>query len=124
MRAFTVRWLVRLLGAALLLSWAGIALWQSEKHLPPGVHIAGNWHGVPAGEVRFLRDLTAADATGAPQNERQINAELLRMIAQARDFLVLDTGLFGDLPAAGPGAGRLRAAAPIAAVLVDALLQA
>jgi hypothetical protein len=124
MRAFPFRWLVRLLLAALLLCWAAIVLWQSQKHLPPGVHIAGAWHSVPANELRFLRDLTAADATGAPQNERQINAELLRMIAQAREFLVLDTGLFGDLPAAGPGASRLRAAAPIAAALVDALLQA
>jgi len=124
MRAFPFRWLWRLLVAALLLAWAVLALWQSQKRLPPGVHIAGNWHSVPAGELRFLRDLTAADATGAPLNERQINVELLRMIAQARDFLVLDTGLFGDLPAAGPGASRLRAAAPVAATLADALLQA
>src|ERR1700726_3609414 len=124
MRAFPYRWLLRLLLAALLLAWAAIALWQSQKRLPPGLHITGNWHPMPASEVRFLRDLTAADATGAPLNERQINLELLRMIAQARDFLVLDTGLFGDLPAAGPGASRLRAAAPVAAALAVALLRA
>ena len=124
MRAFPFRWLLRLLVAALLLAWAAIALWQSQKRLPPGVHIAGAWHSVPARELRFLRDLTAADATGAPLNERQINAELLHMVAQARDFLVLDTGLFGDLPAAGRGRSRLRAAAPVAAALADALLQA
>jgi PLD-like domain len=124
MRAFPYRWLLRLLGAALLLAWAAIALWQSQKRLPPGVHIAGAWHSVAARELRFLRDLTAADATGAPLNERQINAELLQMVSQARDFLVLDTGLFGDLPAAGPQASRLRAAAPFAAALADALLQA
>jgi hypothetical protein len=124
MRAFPYRWFLRLLGAALLLAWVAIALWQSHKRLPPGVHIAGNWRSVPAIDVRFLSDLTAADATGAPLHERQINAELLRMIAQARDFLVLDTGLFGDLPAAGPGASRMRAAAPVAAALSDALLQA
>jgi len=124
MRAFPYRWLLRLLIAALLLAWAAIALWQSYKRLPPGVHIAGSWHSVPASEVRFLSDLTAADATGAPLHQRQINAELLRMIAQARDFLVLDGGLFGDLPAAGSGASRMRAAAPVAAALTDALLQA
>jgi hypothetical protein len=124
MRAFPFRWVLRLLGAALLLAWGAIALWQSQKRLPAGVHIAGTWHSVPANELRFLRDLTAADATGAPLNERQINVELLRMIAQARDFLLLDTGLFGDLPAAGPGASRLRAATPVAAALADALLQA
>ncbi len=124
MRAFPFRWLFRLLAAALLLAWAVIALWQSHKRLPPGVHIAGAWQSLPAHELRFLRDLTAADATGAPLNDRQINAEVLHMVSQARDFLVLDTGLFGDLPAAGPQASRLRAAAPIAAALADALLQA
>ncbi|MGH8232504.1 MAG: phospholipase D-like domain-containing protein, partial [Steroidobacteraceae bacterium] len=84
----------------------------------------GDWRAVGAREVHFLRDLTAADATGAPLSEHQINTELLRMIGQARELLVLDTGLFGDLPAAGPGAARLRAAAPVAASVTDALLQA
>jgi hypothetical protein len=124
MRAFPYRWLFRLLIAALLLAWGAIALWQTGKRLAPGAHITGAWQGLPAPEVRFLRDLTAADATGAPLSDRQIDAELLHMVAQARDFLVLDTGLFGDLPAAGPEAPRLRAAPPVAAALVDALLQA
>ena len=124
MRVFPYRWALRLLVAAMLLAWAGIALWQSQKRLPPGVHISGSWHSLPIADVRFLRDLTAADATGAPLNERQINAELLRLIGQAREFVVLDTGLFGDLPAAGAGAARLRAATPVAAAVADALLQA
>jgi phosphatidylserine/phosphatidylglycerophosphate/cardiolipin synthase-like enzyme len=124
MRGFPFRLLSRLLIAAFLTAWAGIGLWQSEKHLPPGVHISGDWRAVGAHEVHWLRDLTAADATGAPLSERQINTELLRMIGQARELLVLDTGLFGDLPAAGPGAARLRAAAPVAASVTDALLQA
>ncbi|MFI4869370.1 MAG: phospholipase D-like domain-containing protein [Steroidobacterales bacterium] len=124
MRAFPIRWLLRLLAAALLLAWVAIAVWQTQKRLPPGVHIAAAWHGVPARDLRFLRDLAAADATGAPLNERQIDAELLHMVSQARDFLVLDTGLFGDLPAAGPLAPRLRAASPLAAPLTDALVQA
>jgi hypothetical protein len=124
MRAFTLRWLTRGLVAGLLLAWAGIGLWQSYKRLPAGVQIAGAWQALPAHDVRFLRDLTAADATGAPLRERQIDGELLHMVAQARDFLVLDTGLFGDLPAAGPGAPRLRAAPPVAAAMIDALLQA
>jgi hypothetical protein len=123
MRAFPYRWPSRLLLAALLLAWGAIALWQTQKRLSPGAHIAGAWQGLPAQELRFLRDLTAADATGAPLSERQIDAALLQMVAQARDFLVLDTGLFGDLPAAGPEAPRLHAAPPVAAALVDTLLQ-
>jgi hypothetical protein len=124
MRAFPYRWLLRLLIGALLVAWGAIALWQTQKRLPSGAHISGAWQPLPAPEVRFLRDLSAADATGAPLSERQIDAELLRMVGQARDFLVLDTGLFGDLPAAGPEAPRLRAAPPIAAALIDTLLQA
>jgi phosphatidylserine/phosphatidylglycerophosphate/cardiolipin synthase-like enzyme len=124
MRAFSYRWPLRLLGTALLLAWAAIALWQSQKRLPAGVQIAGAWHSVAAGDIHFLRDLTAADANGAPLSEQQINVALLQMIAQAREFLVLDTGLFGDLPAAGAGAPRLRAANPVAAATADALLQA
>jgi hypothetical protein len=124
MRVFSHRGPLRLAGAALLLAWAAIALWQSQKRLPAGVQIAGAWRSVAAGDIRFLRDLTAADATGAPLSERQINVALLQMIAQAREFLVLDTGLFGDLPAAGAGAQRLRAATPVAAAMADALLQA
>ena len=124
MRASPFRWLFRLLLAVLLLAWAAIALWQAHKRLPPGVHIAGAWRSVAANEPRFLRDRTAADATGAPLNERQIDAELLQMVSRAREFLVLDAGLFGDLPAAGPQASRLRAATPVAAALTDALLLA
>ena len=124
MRASPFRWLFRLLLAVLLLAWAAIALWQAHKRLPPGVHIAGAWRSVAANELRFLRDRTAADATGAPLNERQIDAELLQMVSRAREFLVLDAGLFGDLPAAGPQASRLRAATPVAAALTDALLLA
>jgi hypothetical protein len=124
MRAFPYRWLMRLLAAGLLLAWVAMVLWQTQKHLPPGLHITGGWQSLPLRDARFLRDLTAADATGAPLNERQIDAELLQMVAQARDFLVLDAGLFGDLPAAGPNAPRLRAAPPIAAAVVEALLQA
>src|ERR1700728_1205979 len=116
--------LYRLLIAAFLLAWGAIALWQTGKRLAPGAHITGAWQGLPAQEVRFLRDFTAADATGAPLSDRQIDTELLHMVAQARDFLVLDTGLFGDLPAAGAAAQRRRVAPPVAAGLVDALLQA
>ncbi len=124
MRAFPYRWLVRLPAAALLLAWAALTLWQLQKPLPAGLHIMGTWQSLSLRDTRFLRDLTANDATGAPLNERQIDAELLQMVAQARDFLVLDTGLFGDLPAAGPNAPRLRAAPAVAATLIEALLQA
>jgi PLD-like domain len=109
---------------ALLITWVASALWHSSHRLPQGVPIAGPWQPLPAGQIRFLRDLSAADASGAPLRERQIDASLEAMIAQARDIIVLDTGVFGDLPAAGPHASRLRAAPTVAAALTDSLLHA
>ncbi len=97
---------------------------MSFKRLPPGLHIAGQWQALPARAPRFLRDVSASDANGAPLIEQQIDAELLAMVTQARQIVLLDTGLFGDLPAAGPGAPRLRAAPPMAAQLVESLLRA
>jgi hypothetical protein len=119
-----LRWLLRLLPMTLLLIWLLSALWMSFKRLPPGLHISGQWQSLPAQALRFLRDVSASDANGAPLVEQQIDPELLGMIAQARQIVLLDTGLFGDLPAAGPGAPRLRAAPPIAAQVVEALLRA
>jgi hypothetical protein len=124
MRAFSFRWFSRWLALALLLAGTGSTLWHSYKRLPPGMHIAGSWQSTLTNDVKFMRDLSAADATGAPLNERQIDAEVLRMVARAREIIVLDAGLFGDLPAAGPGAARLRAAPLIAALLSEALLKA
>ncbi len=119
-----LRWLLRVLPAALLLAWIAGAVWLAQKRLPPGLHVAGPWQPIPVQSLRFVRDLTAADANGAPLVEPQIDLELLRLIGQARELVVLDTGLFGDLPAAGPAASHLRAAPPLAAGLIDALLRA
>ncbi|HXN10651.1 MAG TPA: phospholipase D-like domain-containing protein [Steroidobacteraceae bacterium] len=117
-------WPLRLLAASLLALWLALALWLSSRHLPPGVHISGPWLPVPVDAVRFLYNQTAADAQGQPLIEQQIDTAMLQMIARARELLVLDTGLFGDLGAAGPAASRLRAAAPLAAPLAEALLRA
>ncbi len=114
----------RLLPLLLLLAWLLGVVSLSLRRLPPGVHVSGSWRELPAGSPRFLRDLSAADADWAPLVDQQIDAQLLGMIARARRLALLDTGLFGDLPAAGPGAGRLRTALPLAAGVVDALVRA
>jgi hypothetical protein len=124
MRGFTLRWLLRLTILTLLIVWIGSTLWHTNRRLPPGLHISGSWETLPLNEVRFLRDLSAADASGAPLSERQIDAELQRMILRAHEIVVLDAGLFGDLPAAGPRAARLRVAPTIAMQITDALLRA
>ena len=74
----------------------------THKRLPPGLHIVGAWQTLPAQVLRFLRDLAAADATGAPLRRTADRCRTAAMVSQAREFIVLDTGLFGDLPAAGP----------------------
>ena len=115
---------MRLLPTALVLAWVIGAVWISHKRVPPGVNIAGPWQALPAQSLHFMHDLTAADANGAALVERQIDDELLRMISQARELVLVDTGLFGDLPAAGPGSSRLRAAPAIATELAEALVRA
>ena len=115
---------VRSLPLLLIAAWLVGAVWLSMKRLPPGLHIAGAWAVLPATAPQFLRDLSAADANGAPLVEQQIDAELLGMISRARQLVLLDTGLFGDLPAAGPRASRLRTALPIASGIVETLLRA
>jgi hypothetical protein len=122
--ARALRWLLRSLPVLLLLAWLLGAVWLSLKRLPAGLHVAGQWQPLPEHSPRFLYDLSAADANGAPVVEQHIDSALLGMISQARQMVVLDTGLFGDLPAAGPRAARLRVAAPIAAGVVAALLRA
>ena len=55
----------RRLGLALLvLVWGSVGLYHACTPLPPGVRTAGPWHEVPAPALRFLRDLTSADAYG------------------------------------------------------------
>ena len=124
MRRFPVRWLLRSIFLAIVITWAIATLWYSTRRLPPGLHIAGPWQTLSASQVHFLRDLSAADASGAPLREWQIDSSLEAMIGQARDIIVLDTGIFGDLPAAGPRASRLRVAPTVAANLTDALIRA
>ncbi len=109
---------------AILIVWAGIAFWHSSHRLPPGLHIGGSWQPIAASQIHFMRDLSAADAGGAPLRERQIDASLQAAIAQAREIIVLDTGIFGDLPAAGPRASRLRVAPTVAADIAESLIRA
>lgn len=124
MRLLSFRWVLRALLVTLSLVWAIGVFWQSHHKLPPGLTIAGGWQPLPPQQVRFLYDSTAAAATGAPLVEQQIQPELLRLIGQSREFVVIDAGLFGDLPAAGPGAQKLRNAAELARPLTDALIAA
>lgn len=70
--------------------------WHLTKPLPGGMHVRGEWASVPAGDVRFLRDITTADAYGRALIDQQIFDDVLRIIAAANEFVVLDFFLFND----------------------------
>jgi phosphatidylserine/phosphatidylglycerophosphate/cardiolipin synthase-like enzyme len=90
------RWLRRALWLAFLGAWAGLGAWHLTKPLPPGTRIASPWEEIPADSLRLLVDVTTADAYGQPLLQQQIFDETLRLVAGARQFIVLDQFLFND----------------------------
>jgi phosphatidylserine/phosphatidylglycerophosphate/cardiolipin synthase-like enzyme len=91
------RWIVRTLLATLGIAWAGIAAWHSGKALPPGLSVASAWLPVDARSLRVLFDVTTADAYGRPVVQQSIFDESLKLVADARQFIVLDYFLLNDL---------------------------
>jgi hypothetical protein len=64
--------------------------------MPPGTRIASPWYTVPASQVGFIADITAADAYGRPVVTQAIFDQVLAVVNAARDFVVLDYFLFND----------------------------
>jgi phosphatidylserine/phosphatidylglycerophosphate/cardiolipin synthase-like enzyme len=106
----------RLLTLGVVAACIATAWWQANKPLPAGTHVASAVCAVPADEVSFIADITAADAWGRAVVSQGIFDQVLQVVRQARRFIVLDYSLF---------AGTSTARAPrrrIAAELSDALL--
>jgi len=95
-RAPWQRHIKRVAWVAFLGAWASLGAWHMTKPLPPGTRVETDWVDVPADSVRLLVDLTTADAYGQPVVQQQIFDESLRLIANARQFVVLDQFLFND----------------------------
>jgi phosphatidylserine/phosphatidylglycerophosphate/cardiolipin synthase-like enzyme len=104
----------RLLTLGVVAAWIATAWWQATKPLPAGTHVASAVCAVPADEVSFIADITAADAWGRAVLSQGIFDQVLEVVRQARRFIVLDYSLF----AGTASAPRRR----IAAELSDALL--
>jgi phosphatidylserine/phosphatidylglycerophosphate/cardiolipin synthase-like enzyme len=81
---------------AIVAAWAGTALWQAMKPMPPGTGLATASFPVPAAQVTFIADTTAADAYGRPLVSQAIFDQLLAVVHGAREFIVLDYFLFND----------------------------
>jgi len=98
-----------------------VAGWEANKPLPPGVRTASAWHSVPAQDVTFIADITSADAYGRLVSSQAIFDETLKVVREAREFLVLDYFMFnsrhGDLDPTSP------LVRPLSAALRDALLE-
>ena len=91
----TRRWGRRVFHVFLVL-WLLVAIWNLAKPLPAGMSVRGEIVETPLGELRFLADVTTADAFGAPVVRQQIFDSILGVIGNAREYLVLDFFLFND----------------------------
>jgi len=114
------RRLRRVILVAVLAVWGGTAWWHTHKELPPGTHVQSEWRQVPAGQVTFIADVTAADAYGRPVMSQAIFDEVLSIIRSARRFLVLDFFLFSDHSGSTGSAAPTRA---LSSELRDALIE-
>jgi hypothetical protein len=110
----------RLILVTIAVAWVGTAYWGANKPMPSGTSFASKWYDVPAGNVSFIADITAADAFGRPVVSQGIFDEVLRVVRSARHFIVLDYFLFNDWHSSLAGSSApLRA---ISAELRDALI--
>jgi len=91
------RLILRCILFVFVLLWGAVALWHSFKPLPPGVHVASDWHDVPIQDVRLLLDSTVTDGRGRRIVRQENFDEVLRIVDAAREFVVLDFFLFNDL---------------------------
>lgn len=105
----------------MFVAWCATVGWQTAKPLPPGMHVDGAYHDVPTASVRFLADVTSADAFGQRQVTQAIFDETLKLVDEAQGFLLLDFFLFNadGGPSTGPKPVPLR---PLSAQLREALL--
>jgi hypothetical protein len=109
----------RWLGYGFLGLWLLVALWNLFKPLPAGVSVRGAVVSTPLADLQFLRDVTGADVFGEPVVRQQIFDAVLRMVAEAREFLVLDFFLFNGQRGAAVDARPYR---ELSVQLRDALL--
>ncbi len=109
------RWIFR----GFLGLWLAVALWNLYKPLPDGTRVRGPIVETPLAEVRFLSDVTGADAFGAPVVRQQIFDRVFAMIGNAREYVVLDFFLLNAQRGASASETPLR---PLSGELRDALL--
>src|ERR1700724_660300 len=101
--------------------WIGTAYWQTNKALPPGVHVDSPWYPITARDATFIADITSADAYGRENASQAIFDGVLGVIHSARKFIVLDYFLFNSQ--LGTPQGASPAFRQISGELRDALIE-
>src|SRR3712207_4559611 len=86
----------RLLPLVFAGAWIATACWHTLKPLPEGTRIESAWQRIDSNQIRFIADITTADAYGRPILSQAIFDEILRIVGTAHEFLVLDYFLFND----------------------------
>ena len=99
--------------------WLATAYWQTNKSLPPGVHVDSPWQ--PITNATFIADITSADAYGRQSSSQAIFDDVLGIVHSARKFIVLDYFLFNSQLGTPEGAGP--AFRQISGELRDALIE-
>ncbi|HKZ72907.1 MAG TPA: hypothetical protein VJ011_02515, partial [Steroidobacteraceae bacterium] len=106
--------------ALVLAAWAATGVWHAHKPMPAGLRVAPPWQSLAPDDVRFIADITSADAYGRPVVSQAIFDEVLATIGNAREFIIADFFLFNEHRGVhADAASRQR---PLARELRDALI--
>jgi len=70
--------------------------------LPAGTSFEGEVHRVPSSSVAFFADHTYVDEKGARHSQQRIFDEVIRMIAGARRYILLDMFLYNPFQGSSP----------------------
>lgn len=84
----------RLIAWLLIAAWGGLGAWHTIKPLPPGTNV---YAVAEADEAVFLYDLTYRSPQGRMVREQRIFDEVMRIVDEARSFIVADFFLLNDL---------------------------
>ena len=87
----------------LLFVFIAVAVYNSYlKVLPPGVNVAGTFHGINESEIVFLTDETYVDGAGDRVSDQKIFSAVFKLIEGAQEYILLDMFLFNAYQGAQP----------------------